>query len=75
MTAKYEKQLTAKCEKYESDKTHQRKTSQRTNVVASTESKVKAAEGSTEARRKDDIGCTEEWDNEKVPALMQEEKY
>ena len=56
--------------KYESDKTQSRKVRKQTNVGASIEGKNVAAEGSTEARRKDDIGCTEERDNEKVPALM-----
>ena len=40
------------------------------NVGASTEAKVEAAEGSTEARRKDDNGCTEVRNIEEVPVLM-----
>ena len=56
--------------KYESDKTQSNKVRERMNVGASTEGKVEAAQGSTEARRKDDIGCTELRNSEKVPALM-----
>ena len=40
------------------------------NVGASTEGKVKASEGSTEANRKDGNGCTEVRQREEVPALM-----
>ena len=47
----------------------------RTNVGASTEGKVEAAEGSTEERRKDDNGCTEVPNREEVPALISDEKY
>ena len=36
---------------------------------------VEAAEGSTEARTKDDNGCTEMRNSEEVPALIKEEKY
>ena len=42
----------------------------RANVGASTEGEVEAAEGSTEARRKDDNGCTEVRNREEVPVLM-----
>ena len=42
----------------------------RTNVGASTEGKVEAAEASSETRRKDDNGCTEVRNREEVPALM-----
>ena len=45
------------------------------NVGASTEGKVDAAEGSTEARRKDENGCTEVRNKEEVPTVMQDEKY
>ena len=45
----------------------------RTNVVASTEGKVEAAQGSTEARKKDDYGCTKERNSEEDPALMEDE--
>ena len=48
----------------------EKKVRKRTNVGASAESKVEAAEGSTEARRKDDSGCTEVRNKEEVPALM-----
>ena len=70
MTAKYEKKLTAKCEKYESDKTQKKKVRKPTNIAASTEGEVEAAEGSTEARRKKQNGCTEVRNREEVPALM-----
>ena len=40
------------------------------NVGASTEGKVEAAEGSTEAGRKDDNGCTEVRNRDEVKALM-----
>ena len=75
LTAKYEKKLTAKCQKYVSDKTQQRKVRKRTNVGASKGGKVETAEGSTDARTKDDNGCTEVRNREEVPALMQDEKY
>ena len=42
----------------------------RTNVGPSTEGKVEAAEGSTEAHGKDDNGCSEVRNREEVPALM-----
>ena len=42
----------------------------RANVGASTEGKVEAAEGSSEAHRKDDNGCTEVRNREEVPALI-----
>ena len=47
----------------------------RTNLGASTEGKVEVAEGNTEARRKDDNGCTEVRNSEEVPALIKEDKY
>ena len=47
----------------------------RTNVGASKEGKDEAAEGSTEARRKDENGCTEVRNSEEVPALIREDKY
>ena len=47
----------------------------RTNVGASTEGKVEAEEGTTEALTKNDNGCTEVREREEVPALMQDEKY
>ena len=50
------KKVTAKYEKYKSDKSQWRKVRKRTNVGASTEGKVEAAEGSTEAQRKDNNG-------------------
>ena len=37
--------------------------------------KVAAAGGSTEARRKDENGCTEVCNREEVPAIMLDEKY
>ena len=46
-----------------------KKVRERTNVGASAESKVEAAEGSTETRRKDDNGCTEVRNREEVPAF------
>ena len=70
-----EKKGTAKYEKYESDETQKRKVRKRTNVRASTEGKVEAAEGSTEARKKDDNGCTELRNREEVPAFTQDKKY
>ena len=42
----------------------------RTNVVGSTEGKFEVAEGSSEARRKDDNGCTNVRYREEVPALI-----
>ena len=39
----------------------------RTNIAASTEGEVEAAEGSPEARRKDVNGCTEVRYREEVP--------
>ena len=48
---------------------------ERTNVVASTEGKFEAAEGSTEARRKDDNGGMDVRNSEEGPALMKDEKY
>ena len=72
--AKYEKQVTTKCENYERDKTQQRKVRKRTNVGGLTEGKVEAVEGSTEARRKDENGCTEMRNIEEVPAFIQDEK-
>ena len=51
--------MTAKCEKYKSDKSQKRKVRKRTNVGGSTEGKVAAEGGSTEELRKDEIGCTE----------------
>ena len=65
-----EKKGKAKYEKYESDKAQQTKVRERMNVGASTEGKVDEAEDSTEARRKDDNGCTEVRNIEEVPALM-----
>ena len=49
----------------------------RTNVSASTEGKVEAAKGITEARRKDENACTEVRNREEVPELMtaKYEKY
>ena len=47
----------------------------RTNVGASKGGKVETAEGITEARRKDDNGCTEVCNSEEVPALIKEDKY
>ena len=70
VTAKYEKEQTAKCEKNQSDKTHKAKVRKPTNEGASTECKVEAAEGSTEAGRKDDNGCTEVRNREEVTALL-----
>ena len=46
-----------------------------TTEGASTEGKVEAAQGSTEARRKHDNGCTELRSREEVTALMKDEKY
>ena len=40
------------------------------DVGSSTEGKVEAAAGSTDARRKDDNGCTEVRNREEVPTLM-----
>ena len=74
VTEKYKKQQTAKCEKSESSKTQKLKVTKRTNVGASTEGEVEAAEGNTEARRKDDNCCTEVRNGEEVPALMEDEK-
>ena len=62
--------MSAKCEKYETDKTQERKVKKRMDVGASTEGKVEEADGSTEERRKDDNGCTEVRNPEEVPALM-----
>ena len=42
----------------------------RTNVGASTEGKVEAANDITEARRKDENACTEVRNREEVPELM-----
>ena len=70
VTAKYDKERTAKWEKYERDKSKYKKVRKRTNVGASTEGKVEAAEGSTKAHRKDDNGLTEVRNSEEVPALM-----
>ena len=39
-------------------------------MAASTKSTVEAAEGSKEARRKDNNGCTEVRNSEEVPAVM-----
>ena len=75
VTEKYEEQLTAKCERYESDKTQQRKVRKWTIVGDRTEVKVEAVEGTSEARRKDDNGCTEVRNRLEVSALMQDEKY
>ena len=47
-----------------------KKVRERTNVGASAESKVEAAEGSTEERRKDNNGCIEVRNREEVPALL-----
>ena len=46
-----------------------------TNLGGLAEDKVEAAGGSTEARRKDDNGCTELRKREEVPALMKDEMY
>ena len=62
-------------EKYESDKTQYRKVRKPTNIGASKGGQVEVAEGSTEACRKDDNGCTEVRNREEVPALMYDEKY
>ena len=63
--------------KYQSEKTKLRKVRKQTNVGGSTEGRVQASEGrvqasegSTEARRKDDNGCTELRHSEEVPALI-----
>ena len=45
------------------------------NVGGWTEDKVAAAGGSTEARRKDENGCTEVRNTEDVPAFMKEERF
>ena len=54
----------------------------RTNVgawteskVEETEDKVEAAEGGTEARRKDENGLTEVHNREKGPAFIKDKKY
>ena len=47
----------------------------RTNVGGCTEGKVEAVECSTEARRKDENGCTEVRNTEEVPAFNWDEKY
>ena len=52
-----------------------KKDEKRTNEDGSTEGKVEAAEGSTDARRKVEIGCTEVPDGEEVPAILYYEKY
>ena len=46
------------------------KVRKRTNVGGWTEGKVAAAGVSTEARRKDENGCTEVRKTEKLPAFM-----
>ena len=63
--------MTAKYEKYKSDKkTQQRHVRERMNVGGLQEDKVEAAGGTTEARRKDDNGCTEVRNTEELPAFM-----
>ena len=61
--------MSTKCENYESDKTKYRKVRKRTNVGGWTEGKVEAVEGRTEARRKDENGCTEVRNIEEVLAF------
>ena len=56
--------------KNQGDKTHKAMVRKRTKEGASTEGKVEAADGSTEAGRKDDNGCTEVRNREEVTALM-----
>ena len=45
----------------------------RTNVGGSTEGEVAAAGGSSEARRKDENGCSKVRNREEVPAFMYDE--
>ena len=47
----------------------------RTNLGGWNEGKDEAVEGSTEARRKDENGCTEVRNSEEVPAFNKDEKY
>ena len=74
MRAKYEEYVTTKCVKYESDKTQKRKVRKPTNVGGWTEGKFEAVEGTNEARRKDENGCTE-MRNKEVLAFIYGEKY
>ena len=66
--------VTAKYEKYESDKTQQRKVRKRTDVGGSTQGKFEAVEGSTEACRKDKNGCIEVPKRVEVSAFIKDEE-